>query len=164
MHSAASAHPLSASPDSALPVSSSRAVAQLLQRPPSLTHPGAVETFVLSYIYFEALLRILLEAYHSREGGVAPSGRGARDIRVDVVRRAVAHFKVGVSREVIDFLLESRRRSRGSKSCRNLRNELVHGWSWQDAEEVLNRRVELGAALAEATGAIARLGSKFSRS
>lgn len=137
-------------------IASTKALNSLLQRHPAVDPCTQVERFVLKYIFFEAVLRIVLTAYSSRSGGTQ-SQRDKTDnsIRKNVVANCFAHFNINFSTDSIDQLLDTRKVRRGAKSARKLRDALVHYWSREDASEVEARALELLPLIESATAAMA---------
>ncbi len=132
----------------ALQTSQITALAALLVRRPQVQLAGPVEQFVLQYVFFEAALRIVLAGYRNRASVKTTKVHSDRVIQKNVVVSSFAHFGILVTQADVDHLLDSKRRNRGSKSARELRNGLIHEWNADDAKEVEARASYLLALLA----------------
>jgi hypothetical protein len=128
-------------------------LAKLFARPPRATGFGKAEKFLLQFVFFEALVRLVGRHYRDRTGQNEKSGMH-QSLRVDVVRRSLAHFAIQISDQKIEVLLGSRLKTRMHKSARNLRNGLAHEWKLEDVQEVDDRYEALSHDLVEAIGAI----------
>ena len=139
--------------------SESAALAALISRRPQVAGTGRVEQFVLQYIYFEALLRVVLTGYRSRPAARTKGGKSETRIIKSTVSNSFAHFGIAVHSSQVDDLLDSTRTTRGAKSARELRNALVHGWKEVDAAEVEDRAPELLELLQSTIHAISKAAS-----
>ncbi len=134
----------------------STALAALLNRHPQVAGAGRVEQFVLQYIYFEAVLRVILNGYRSRPEARTTDGQSGTRIVKTTVSSSFVYFSIAVSSNQVDELLDSKRTKRGAKSARELRNALVHEWKAEDAGEVEDRAAELLELLKSALHAISK--------
>ncbi|MBL8524227.1 MAG: hypothetical protein JNN20_11100 [Betaproteobacteria bacterium] len=105
------------------------------------------EQFLLKYILVEALLRYVLDQFGRQIEKDRPTSSSHSPLRIDSVRKALTSFHVRIPTNCLDLLLDSKRKARGVKSARNLRNGLVHAWDANDTQEVIDREAELMAAL-----------------
>jgi hypothetical protein len=112
----------------------------LLARAPSHAGERSAEGFLLQYVLFEALLKTVLRYFRESNGRpVKKSISAPESMQLTSVKKSMFHFSVAVHPEVMERLLDSGLRKRGSKSARWLRNGLVHLWDANDAKEVIDR-------------------------
>ncbi len=104
------------------------------------------EKFLLQFIFFEALIRLIGRYYRERTGQKKKI-ISHESLNIDVVRRSFAHFGISVADERLGLLLDSNRSLRNIKSARNLRNGLAHHWKFEDVKEVTRRYDEIFSAL-----------------
>lgn len=120
----------------------------LLARPPARLGEGTAESFLLRYVYFEALVKTIGRYYRESVGRVKSVQVVNKEaLQTPLVQRWLEHFSIAVHPERIKFILASSLRNRGVKSARALRNGLVHQWDAEDAEEVVKRFSVLDGAL-----------------
>ena len=123
---------------------------QLRDCPPS---DSQLKEFLERYYFFESLIRVI-GSYYRRRGGKKTSSEAHSSLQKNVVSRSFNHFGIRVSDGTLDLLISSDRTRRGEKSARNLRNGIVHNWSKEDRQEVLERIDPLQSALQKAITAI----------
>jgi len=122
-------------------------LSRLFCRQPHIEKAGHAERFVLLYIFCEALLRVVINGYQNRPGSTPPASKTHSTIRKNVAANAFQYYGVMISAIDVDKLLDSKLDKRGSKSARELRNGLIHGWNSDDEKEVQDRSAELSALL-----------------
>lgn len=125
---------------------------KLFENPPVTTGLGNAEKFLLQYVFFEALVRLIGDGY--REHMQNKKSNAYEPLKINVVRRSFTHFCIQESDECFDLLLNSKSTKRKHNSARNLRNGLVHRWKAEDVEEVRERYEVLSGALTEMIAAI----------
>ncbi|WP_287830906.1 hypothetical protein [Idiomarina sp.] len=108
------------------------------------------EYFLLNYIQFETLTRLLLKYADSNLKPSSP-------IRMDSVTKAFNTFNLSISDQKLDILLNSKLNKVGSRSAKNLRNALVHAWSESARHEVESRSSILNKAIFEVINSIKEL-------
>ena len=128
---------------------------KLLGRPPTGLTRGTVECFLLSYVFLEALIRLVGRYYRERSTTQKKAMTEDSSLNVDVVKRSLRHFGILVDERRVDSLLASHKAKRGLKTARVLRNGLVHRWDLSDAKEAVERIDELVAAMMAVVDAIA---------
>ena len=132
---------------------------KLFAHSPVATGFGIPEKFLLQFVFFEAVVRLIGHHYRERNGQKKKS-TSHEPLKIDVVRRSFAYFGISVADQRIDLLLDSRLTTRNAKSARNLRNGLAHQWMAEDVREVKDRYEALNNALAEVIDAVKkRVGS-----
>lgn len=134
---------------------------KLFAHPPKVTVTGLglPEKFILRFVFFEAVVRLVGHYYRERAGRKKKSA-SHESLNIDVVRRSFAHFGISVADQRLDLLLDSGMTTRNAKSARNLRNGLAHQWKAEDVKEVKARYEALSSALTEVIDAIKkRVGS-----
>ncbi len=114
-------------------------IRKLLSRPPHRNVRYKPESFLLSFVHVEALLRLIGRYYRERSTQKNKNIEKHEPLRIDVVSHALAYFRVRVSAMRLRTLLDSKLSIRGKKSARNLRNGLGHTWDANDAGEVVAR-------------------------
>lgn len=124
----------------------------------SLPHTSAVsaETFLLRYISFEAVARKLWN--YSRKLHKKDANDSHASIPLPGLKKALKTFDIRVHEAVVNRLLSSDLRKRGSMSARNLRNELVHQWKQEAIDEVVCRFQQLAADIEQFLNAVKRDG------
>lgn len=138
----------------------------LLDRSPTRLGEGTAESFLLRYVFFEAVVKTVGRYYRESVGKIKSAPVTSKEsLQTPSVRRWFEHFSIAVHPERIRFILDSSLRNRGSKSARALRNGLAHQWDAKDAEESVARFNELdGALLAVIVATELRTGKKKSTS
>ena len=132
---------------------------KLFSHPPVATGFGIPEKFLLQFVFFEAVVRLIGHYYRERTGQKKKS-TSHESLNIDVVRRSFVHFGISVAYERLDLLLDSSLTTRNAKSARNLRNGLAHQWKAEDVKEVKARYKALSSALTEVIDAVKkRVGS-----
>lgn len=126
---------------------------KLFAHPPLPTGFGIPEKFLLQFVLFEALVR-LVGGYYRERITQKKKSNAHTPIDISVVWRSFAYFCISVSRERLDLLLNSSLTRRNAKSARNLRNGLAHQWKAEDVKEVKDRYDGLSNALTGAIDAI----------
>lgn len=126
---------------------------KLFAHPPAAMGLGMAETFLLQFVLFEALVR-LVGGYYRDRATQKKKTNAHTSLNIDVVRRSFAHFCIQASDERLDLLLNSDLTKRNEKSARNLRNGLAHQWKVEDVKEVNIRCDELSNALTGVIDAI----------
>ena len=130
-----------------------KALKKLFARPPETRGLGNPEKFLLQFVFFEAVLRLVGHYYRERAGQKKKS-TSHESLNIEVARRSFAHFGILVADLRLDLLLDSGMTTRNMKSARNLRNGLVHRWKAEDVKEVIDRYIELNKALTGVINAI----------
>lgn len=128
---------------------------KLFSHPPVATGFGIPEKFLLQFVFFEAVVRLIGHYYRERTGQKKKS-TSHESLNIDVVRRSFVHFGISVAYERLDLLLDSSLTTRNAKSARNLRNGLAHQWKAEDVKEVKARYKALSSALTEVIDAVKR--------
>ena len=128
---------------------------KLFSHPPVATGFGIPEKFLLQFVFFEAVVRLIGHYYRERTGQKKKS-TSHESLNIDVVRRSFVHFGISVAYERLDLLLDSSLTTRNAKSARNLRNGLAHQWKAEDVKEVKARYKALSSALNEVIDAVKR--------
>ena len=134
-------------------VQQAKSFKKLFAHSPVSTGFGVPEKFLLQYILFEALVRLVWSYYRDRTNQKKKSNAHV-SLNIEVVRRSFLYFNIRVSDERLDLLLNSNLTKRNEKSARNLRNGLAHHWKIEDANEVKTRYKALSSALTGAINAI----------
>lgn len=111
---------------------------KLLRRSPRCNSSNYPEHFLLSYIFLEALVRLIGRYYRDR-GRVAKKSVTHETLNIVVVKRSLDYFHIWISEVQLHAVWDSTRIKRGSKSARKLRDGLVHQWNLPDVEEVEER-------------------------
>lgn len=126
---------------------------KLFAHSPMTTGLGIPEKFLLQYVLFEALTRLVGSNYRNR---VAQRKKSTthESLKIDVVKRSFKHFSIRVSDERLNLLLNSKLTKKDEKSARKLRDGLVHQWKAEDVQEVIKRYGALSNALIEVSSAI----------
>lgn len=133
-----------------------KALKRLLGRPPVYPTDNLAESFLLRYVFVEALCRQVGKYYRERAGARKKTlAKSNEAIHLDVVGRSFAHFGIHVRSERLAELLDSSQEKRGSKSARNLRNGIVHRWDEMDVAEASERFSSLCIAIDAVVDAIA---------
>lgn len=113
-----------------------RALNKLLRRQPAYPSGSLAESFVLKYVFVEALCRLVGRYYRERAKSIKKTtGKTHESIQLDVLGRSFAHFGVQLREERLALLFDSSFDKRGAKSARNLRNGIVHRWDENDVAE-----------------------------
>ena len=121
---------------------------KLFAHPPKAAGFEKPEKFLLQFVLFEALVRLVGSYYRDRSGQKKKS-TSHEPLNIDVVRRSFAHFSISVADQRLGLLLDSSLTTRNAKSARNLRNGLAHQWKAEDVKEVKERYDALSNALTE---------------
>ena len=119
---------------------------KLLARAPRAKGYGNSEKFLLQFVLFEALIRLVGNHYRERINQKKKL-TGHEPLNIEVVRRSLAHFCIQISDPLLGNLLDSQRTTRNDKSARNLRNGLAHHWKVEDVKEVEIRFATLSGDL-----------------
>jgi hypothetical protein len=122
-------------------------IRKLLARPPVMPKDKEAESFLLHFVFLEALIRTVGRYYRDRQTKKKKAATSDEPLNIDVVRRSLAYFGILVSEERLTLLLDSAQIKRNSKSARQLRNGLIHRWDVSDAREVAARYGPLRAAI-----------------
>ena len=134
----------------------------LLGRPPARLGERTAGSFLLRYVFFEALVKTIGRYYRESVGRAKSAQVVSKEaLQTPLVQRWLEHFSIAVHPERLKFILDSSLRNRGFKSARALRNGLVHQWDAKDAEEVVKRFSALDDALLAVIDAIdGRVGTR----
>lgn len=120
----------------------------LLARPPLRLGESTPESFLLRYVFFEALVKTVGRYYRESSGRIKSAQLASKEVlQTPFVQRWLEYFSITVHPERLKFILDSSLRNRAHKSARALRNGLVHQWDAKDAEEVIKRFNDLDGAL-----------------
>jgi hypothetical protein len=134
-----------------------QALKKLLGRPPVYPANSPAESFLLRYVFLEALCRLVGKYYRERAGGRSkPGTRAPEAIQLNVVSRSFSHFGIRVPTERLTSLLDSSLDRRANKSARNLRNGIVHRWDENDVTEAVERHSRFVGIMDAVIDAIAR--------
>jgi len=128
---------------------------KLLGNPPKGLRKNTAESFLLQYIFLEALLRLVGRYYRQRSNAQKKTANEDGSLNVVVVNRSLKHFGVRLDQQRIDALLLSGKTKSGQKTARVLRNGLVHRWDAKYASEVIQRFDELTTGMKAVVDAIA---------
>lgn len=120
---------------------------KLLGNPPKGLRKNTAESFLLQYVFLEAMLRLVGRYYRQRSNAQKKTANEDGSLNVVVVNRSLKHFGVGLDQRRIDGLLSSTKGKRGQKTARMLRNGLVHRWDANDVSEVIHRFEELATSM-----------------
>lgn len=126
---------------------------KLFAHPPVATGFGVPEMFLLQFVLFEALVRLVGGYYRNRTTQKKKSNVHT-PLNISDVRRSFVHFGISVADERLCLLLDSNLTKRDGKSARELRNGLAHQWKAEDVTEVNARRDDLSNALTSVVDAI----------
>ncbi|HBC3969270.1 TPA: hypothetical protein KD873_004310 [Vibrio parahaemolyticus] len=129
---------------------------QLLDTLPRYELASGSEAFLLGYIAFESVSRMVWNYYRSVKANKKINETHA-PLPLPTIKSAFKAYNIKVSDVVLDTILNSEKKKRGEKSARNLRNGLVHQWKYEDRKEVLDREHELIAKLSEVIEVIKNL-------
>ena len=124
-----------------------REIAKLLSRHPKGLRLHTAESFLLRYVFLEALIRLVGRYYRERSTTKKKVLEQDGSLNVDVINRSLRYFGVLVDERRVDAVLASPKARRGFKTARVLRNGLVHRWDVGDAGEVIKRFEELEVAM-----------------
>lgn len=99
-----------------------REIRKLMAREPTRFSRGTAETFILRYVFLEAL--ILLVGRYCRERSMTPKKIVVQDTPLNVltVKRSMRHFPIVMDERRVDAVLSSTNARRGFKTARILRN------------------------------------------
>jgi len=127
----------------------------------SCTEP--VWLFILHYACCDALARLLIGSREAIPPHKVFSGKGPKvDLRK--VKSAQRRLRLRVSHRTLNLIFQTADRSRGHRSCRVLRNGLLHGLHAADRVEIVRRRKRLVTEMArfiEAVRFVAQRGHNF---
>jgi len=126
---------------------------KLFAHPPKAAGFGMPEKFLLQFVLFEALVRLVGGYYRNRTTQKKKSNAHT-PLNISDVRRSFVHFGISVADERLCLLLDSNLTKRGEKSARELRNGLAHQWKAEDVTEVNARCDDLSNALTGVVDAI----------
>ncbi len=115
---------------------------------PSESELVVVSDFLQRFFLLESVLRRVGSYYRSRHPQ-AKSTSGHEPLNIQGIKRSFENFKIKISNERLELLLDSSRRTRSDKSARVLRNAVVHHWSALDIKEINSRQVLLVDAINE---------------
>lgn len=132
------------------------ALRRLLSRQPLAIADEPVATFLLAYMFIEALLQTIGRYYRERAGTKPKVGAAHDKLQLDVVQRSLKYFGIAIAADRLGLLLDSGAKKRGAKSHRNLRNGIVHEWSQGDLSEVTERFKRLHALHSFVVQAVAK--------
>lgn len=130
-----------------------KAFKKLFAQPPKATGNRIPENFLLEFVLFEALVRLVGHYYRGRTGQRKKSKKHI-PLDIEVVTRSFLHFHIQVSPERLALLLDSKLTKRNEKSARDLRNGLAHHWNAEDVKEVTGRYKTLSGVLTGVVDAI----------
>ena len=130
-----------------------KAFKKLLAHQPKTSGTDVPERFLLQFVLFEATVRLVGRYYRERNGEQKKSN-GHTSLDIGVVKNSFEYFRIHISGERLNLLLNSKLIKRGEKSARNLRNGLAHQWKAEDVKEVTDRYVALSNALIAVIAAI----------
>lgn len=99
-----------------------------------------ISSFILNFIRLEAIARKILHFYRCRKSAKTEL-TGAIDI--SQIHKSIEYFEINFDVFNLQLILDSKLRTRNSKSCRNLRNGIFHRLQSKDIKEVNNRYNEL---------------------
>ena len=133
-----------------------QALKRLLGRPPAYPNNNFAESFLLRYVFVEALCRQVGKYYRERARARKKTlTKPHESIHLDVVGRSFTYFGIRLRSERLAQFLDSSLERRGAKSARNLRNGIVHRWDENDVAEASERYSSLCLAFDAVVGAIA---------
>lgn len=133
-----------------------QALKRLLGRPPAYPNNDFAESFLLRYVFVEALCRQVGKYYRERARARKKTlTKSHEPIQLDVVGRSFTYFGIRLRSERLAQFLDSALEKRGAKSARNLRNGIVHRWDVNDVAEASERHRSLYSALDAVVEAIA---------
>lgn len=136
-----------------------KAFKKLFAHPPMTSGLEIPEKFLLQFILFEASVRLVGRYYRERNGDKKKTNTHA-PLYISVVKNSLEYFRIHVSAERLNLLLDSKLTKKREKSARNLRNGLAHQWKAEDVKEVIDRYAALCNALTAVIDAInARINS-----
>jgi hypothetical protein len=135
-------------------------VRQLLSRPPVQVGKGSAEGFLLRYVFFEALMKLVGRYYWETRCPQRKQPTGKDPLNIIEVEKLLQFFQRSVHSERLALLLDSSRTRRNQKAAREPRNGIVHSWDVGDCREAVNRYVELQGAM---TGIVAMVSERVSR-
>lgn len=148
----------------ALSVQQRRALKKFLGRPPVEQKGNLAESFLLKYVFVEALCRQIGNYYRERAGGRKKAiSQSHEAIQIDVVGRSFAYFGIQLQPGRLAEVLDSSLAKRGQKSARNLRNGIVHRWDEMDVAEASKRHFNLCSTLDALVNAVARCANTSAR-
>lgn len=137
-------------------------IRQLLTRKPAHVNEVSPEGFLLLYVFFEALLKLVGRYYRETQRPQRKQPTGKEPLNINQVKKWLMFFQMTVHHERLGLLLDSKRTNRRQKSARELRNGLVHSWNAGDYAEVVERFPELKVALTGVVESVAqRVGGNF---
>lgn len=119
---------------------------KLYNYPPVSTGRGMPEQFLLQFVLFESLIRLVGHYYRERNSQKKKSDVHV-SLDISVIKRSLLHFHIHVDDDRLGLLLDSKLTKRNTKSARNLRNGLAYQWKSEDVKEVKERYVEFDNAL-----------------
>lgn len=133
-----------------------QALKRLLGRPPAYPNNDFAESFLLRYVFAEALCRQVVKYYRERARAKRRTlTKSHEPIHLDVVDRSFTYFGIRLRPERLAQILDSALEKRGAKSARNLRNGIVHRWDANDVAEVSERHRSLYSTLDAVVEAVA---------
>ncbi len=122
-------------------------IRQLLIRPPSLADRATPEGFLLQYVFFEALMKLIGRYYRETRHPLRKQPTGKDPLNIIEVEKWLQHFQISVYPERLALILDSNRTKRNEKAARELRNGIVHSWDSGDCKEAVSRYQELQGAM-----------------
>lgn len=132
-----------------------KALKNLFSRQPVYPATKGPEIFLLKYIFFESICRVIGRFYRQRATSKKSiKASSFEHLQINLVERSFTHFGIRVRPETLFTLLDSSADRRSSKSARNLRNGLVHRWDENDCSEVQQRFRELTMAMDSTTNIV----------
>ena len=104
-----------------------------------------VDDFVMNYIAFESVSRMVWHFYRCRR----KPKKEVRDMNIVEIKKSFTYFGYSIEENTVDNLISSKLVNRNQKSARNLRNALVHNWKENDYNEVVKRLSEFNMYFSE---------------
>lgn len=133
-----------------------RALRKLTRR---LPHSGGVlkdvESFLLSYIAFEAVARKVWHYYRCRKTTKSKKSESTAGIPINELIKAMDYYEMQLHSTLLHELLDSKRVKKGDKSARCLRNGIVHRWAENDCKEVQDKHRAFSKAFVDFQQAVA---------
>lgn len=133
-----------------------RHLRKLLVRTPCYAEEKSAESFILNYVFFEAVVRLIGRYYRESQRPPRKATDGKEPLNIISVGKWFLFFKIQVHPERLALILDSNRIKRKFKSARKLRNGLVHVWDHGDYKEVVVRFDELYGALSGVVSSVSK--------
>jgi hypothetical protein len=122
-------------------------IRQLLSRPPRLGADASPEGFLLQYVFFEAMIKLIGRYYREAQHPQRKQPTGKDALNIIEVGKWLKFFQISVNPERLALILDSKRTKRNAKAARELRNGIVHSWDSGDCIEAVSRYQELQVAM-----------------